>query len=69
MYYIKRKDMQNTELGKLTAARCTLAIMASGMKIKGVRVRDVAQEIGAPRMSWKARGLIKWVDEKIDIVT
>jgi hypothetical protein len=59
--------MSNTEIGKLTAAKCTLGIIASGLKLKGVRVRDVAREVGAPRMSWRAKTLLRWIDDKIII--
>lgn len=66
LYYRKRDIyMKHTELGKLTAARCTLTIMASGMKIHGVRVRDVAEVVGAPKVTWRARTLLKWVEEKM----
>ena len=57
--------MSNLEITKLTAAKCTLFLIASGLKPKGVRVRDVAEEIGAPRMSWRAKTLLRWIEDKI----
>lgn len=59
--------MSNPEIMKLTAAKCTLFLIASGLKPKGVRVRDVAEEIGAPRMSWRAKTLLRWIEDKIII--
>lgn len=57
--------MSKTDIGKLTAAKCTLGIIASGLKLKGVRVRDVAQEVGAPKITWRAKTLLRWIDDKI----
>jgi hypothetical protein len=61
--------MSKTEIGKLTAAKCTLSIIASGLKLKGVRVRDVAEQVGAPKTSWRAKTLLRWIDDKIILTT
>jgi len=58
----------SNEIEKLTAAKCTLQIMAAGLKIKGVRVKDVAEAISAPKMFWRARSLMRWIDDKMLIL-
>lgn len=57
--------MGKTEIGKLTAARCTLLMMSVGLRPKGVRVTDLAEAVGAPRTKWKASSLLRWVDDRL----
>lgn len=57
--------MSKSEIGKLTAAKCTLLMMSSGLKPKGLRVMDVAELVGAPKTRWNASSLIRWLDVKL----
>lgn len=52
---------------RYTAARCTLVLMASGLRPSGIRVRDIAESVGAPRMAWKSRMLIRWLDDRLSL--
>jgi hypothetical protein len=58
-------DNINIETLRLTAARCTLTMIASGLKPRHTRVKDIAEMVGAPKQFWKATMLLRWVDEKI----
>ncbi len=68
-YYSKTTAMKKHNIGKLTAARCTLVMMASGMKVTGIRVKDVAEAVGAPKTRWNTVSLMRWVEEKILLVS
>ena len=57
--------MENQNLAKLTVAKCTLLLLANGLRPKGVTVKEVADAVGAPKGTWRTRKLLKWVDEKI----
>lgn len=59
--------MENPDVtsSKLTAARCTLVMIASGLRPNRILVRDIAEAVGAPKQNWKASSLLRWVEEKM----
>lgn len=53
----------------LIAAKCTLMLMANGLRPKGLTTVEVAEALGAPKGRWRTRALLKWVDEKLLVVS
>lgn len=61
--------MKGNEFESLCVARCSLAIMASGMKLSGVKVKDIASSVKAPKGKWRSKSLMKWIDEKMFLMS
>lgn len=60
--------MRISEFETLCLAKCSLAIMASGMKLSGTRVKDIAERVKAPKGRWRSKSLMKWIDEKMFLI-
>lgn len=57
--------MKTSEFEILCEARCSLEILASGMRLSRTRVSDIASKIKAPKGRWRSKSLMKWIDEKM----
>lgn len=61
--------MATTEFENLFIAKCSLTILASGMRLKGIKVKDIASTIKAPKGRWRSKSLIKWIEEKMLVMS
>ncbi len=61
--------MATNEFENLFKAKCSLTIMACGMKLKGVKVQDIAEKVKAPKGNWRSKSLMRWVEEKMFLMS
>lgn len=58
-----------TEIQKLCYVKLTLQMMSAGLKISKVKVKDLAESIGAPRTRWTSKKLYQWIEDKMLIMS
>ncbi len=54
---------------KLQTAKHCLTLISAGVNITKIKVSEVASEVGAPANNWTAKNLLKWVDEKMFLMS
>lgn len=57
------------EIQKLCYVKLTLEMMSAGLKISKVKVKDLAESIGAPKTRWTSKKLAEWIDDKMMIMS
>jgi len=50
------------EYTRLCYVKNTLRVLSAGLKLSGIRVKDLAESIGAPQKRWTSKGLLKYVE-------
>lgn len=58
-----------SEIQKLQVAKHALNLMVAGVNVSKMKVGQIAEQVGAPTKNMNGKALLKWVSEKLIVVT